>query len=135
MTDEPFPGSRMQPMSPAVTPGAMAPVNDPLKIIALVVHGLYAASFFTGFTSVIGVVIAYIKRPDARGTIFESHFTYAIRTFWIGLVFGSVFLLLSLALIGLPLLGLLAIWYIVRVVRPILAAIDDKPVVNPTGYF
>ena len=118
-----------QPLAPYT-----APAPD-YRTLAYVVHGLYAASFVTGFTTIIGVVIAYMKRAEAAGTIYESHFTYAIRTFWIGLAMSLVGFALCFLLIGFLVLPLVAVWFIVRIVRAILALTEDRPVANPTGFF
>jgi uncharacterized membrane protein len=82
-------------------------------------------SFLFGWPSIIAVIVSYIYRGDARGTWLESHFTWAIRTFWIALVIAAVVALLSLPLmlvvigfgtwfIGMALLGLWAIYRIAR---------------------
>src|SRR5277367_5354654 len=58
-----------------------------LRIFAIVVYVLYllsAPSIFS--TMLIGVVVAYVKRGEARGTPFESHFANAIELFWVTLV-------------------------------------------------
>jgi uncharacterized membrane protein len=39
--------------------------------------------------AIIAVILAYAYRDDARGTPFESHLQWMIRTFWIG---GAVYL-------------------------------------------
>jgi len=103
--------------------------------MAIVVHGLYAASCLTGFSGIIGLVIAYVKRSEAAGTIYASHFTYAIRTFWIGLAMALLGILLSIVGIGLLILPLVGVWFIVRVVRALLSAMDDKPIANPSRFF
>ena len=102
-----------------------------LRNITLIVHLLYASSLFLGVTGLVGVVVAYMKRADAAGTIYESHMTYAIRTFLLGLIV----LALMVLLIGVLLASPVAIWYVVRLVRPILRWADNKPIANPTGFF
>lgn len=118
-------------------------MNEPqtdasLKTWAWVVHGLYVATFFTGITSIPGVIVAYLKRGDARGTRYESHFTYAIRTFWLGLAGTLLIAMLFLTIIGIPLcavmIGLLSIWWIIRMVRPIVALLDNRPIADPYTY-
>jgi uncharacterized membrane protein len=52
-----------------------------VKQLTLVTYLLYAASVFVGVTAIVAVIINYIKRDDTRGTIYESHFTWQIRTF------------------------------------------------------
>lgn len=109
--------------------------TEPVRNLALVVHGLYAVGLFVGITALVGVVIAYLKRADAAGTIYESHFTYAIRTFWIGFVIFFVGWILSFVLIGLPILLFGWVWTIIRVVRAFLAWNEHKPIDNPTRFF
>ncbi len=121
---------------PPFEPGDLArrQTGPALHTYAWLVHGLYAASFVTGFTGVAGVVLAYVKRGEAAGTIYESHLTYAIRTFWIGLAMTAVSLVLCLLVIGVVLLAGVGVWFIVRVVRPMIALADGRPVANPTGF-
>jgi len=82
-------------------------------------------SFLFGWPSIIAVIVSYIYRGEARGTWLESHFSWAIRTFWIALVFAAAVFLLSLPLmlvligfatlpIGLVALGIWAIYRIAR---------------------
>ncbi|WP_426956936.1 DUF4870 family protein [Muricoccus radiodurans] len=112
-----------------------APADAPLRNITIIVHALYAASLVLGFTGIVGVVIAYLKRDEARGTIWESHMTYAIRTFWWSLLLGVIVMITSFLLIGLLLVLPFIVWYVVRIVRPILRWNDSKPIANPTGFF
>jgi uncharacterized membrane protein len=126
-------------MSGTVTtlPEAPAPEVPTNKVrdAAFLVHICYAASFVVGFSSIVGVIIAYMKRADAVDTIYASHFTYAIRTFWIGAAMALVAFVLCFVLVGFLLLPLLGIWLVVRVVRPFLAWNDHKPIVKPTRFF
>ena len=102
---------------------------------AIVVWGLYAAAFFTvGLASVIGVIIAYVKRGDLAGTPYESHMTSAIRTFWIGLIVGIVGFVLVFIFIGFIVLGLLALWQLFRIIRGMIRAIDGQPIADPAGW-
>ena len=66
--------------------------TDP-KIWAIAVWGLYLAGLVSGITALIGLILAYVKRGELAGTPYESHMTYAIRTFWIallGVIVGTV---------------------------------------------
>ncbi|GAB6855063.1 DUF4870 family protein [Asaia astilbis] len=102
---------------------------------AWTVHILFVASFFFGITSIPGVIVAYFKRGEARGTIYESHFTYAIRTFWLGLCGAIIAGVLCLILVGYVLFGLLFIWWLIRVIRPIIALVDESAIRKPQGWF
>jgi uncharacterized membrane protein len=82
-------------------------------------------SFLFGWPSIIAVIVSYIYRGDARGTWLESHFGWAIRTFWWALAIAAIVFLLSLPLmvvlvgfltlpVGFVLLGVWAIYRIAR---------------------
>lgn len=90
--------------------------EGPDTTMAMVVYALFLASFVVGFTSLIGVVIAYVYRGKGPDWL-DEHFRYQIRTFWIGLLYATLFSLLTFVLIGFPLLIALAVWLIVRCVK------------------
>ncbi|WP_016856073.1 DUF4870 family protein [Halomonas smyrnensis] len=90
--------------------------RTPDTTMAMVVYALYLASFVVGFTGIIGVVIAYIYRGKGPSWL-DEHYRYQIRTFWIGLVYALVASLLTLVVIGFPLLIALAVWMIIRCVK------------------
>ncbi|MFB9867124.1 DUF4870 family protein [Vreelandella sulfidaeris] len=92
------------------------PHLQPDTTMAMVIYALYLASFFLGFTSLIGVIIAYVYKGKGP-TWLDEHYRYQIRTFWIGLVYGILFSLLTFVLIGFPLLLALAVWLIIRCVK------------------
>jgi uncharacterized membrane protein len=82
-------------------------------------------SFLFGWPSIIAVIVSYIYRGDARGTWLESHFSWAIRTFWYALIWAVLVALVSIPLtlvvigfgtwvVGLFLLGVWAIYRIAR---------------------
>lgn len=93
-------------------------------------------SFLFGWPSIIAVIINYVKRGEARGTWLESHFTWQIRTFWFAMlwacVIGIVGLVLAIVIVGIAIwivgLFVLGIWAIYRIVRGWLALKDRRPV-------
>ena len=100
------------------------------KVLPAVVYALHLLGFASGgLTSVAGLIVAYVNR-DGAGPINESHYTFAIRSFWQAiawfLIGGAVFLVglvLSVVLIGIPLLGVgvaimcsVSVWFVVRCV-------------------
>ncbi|MFO8044263.1 MAG: hypothetical protein R6U30_00135 [Halomonas sp.] len=92
------------------------PNKTPDTTMPMVVYALYLISFVVGFTSVIGVVIAYVYRGKGPAWL-DEHYRYQIRTFWIGLLYATIATLLVLVAIGVPLLIALAVWLIVRCVK------------------
>jgi len=102
-----------------------------LHALSLAIGILGAASvvgaFLIGWPSIIAVILNYVKRSEARGTWLESHFRWQIRTFWYGALWVGLCALfviftlgLGLLLVWLP-LGIVALWFIYRVVRGWLA--------------
>ena len=53
-------------------------------------YALQALAFFVGISAIVAIVLAYVKRDDARGTWLESHFRWQIRTFWFALLGGVI---------------------------------------------
>ena len=50
-----------------------------------VVGLLYLATYFTMFSALVGVILAYVWRRQPLPEWQQSQFTYLIRTFWLGL--------------------------------------------------
>src|SRR6476469_9984032 len=92
------------------------------------------AAFLTGWPSIIAVILNYVKRGDVRGTWLESHFRWQIRTFWFGLLWISLCLLLVVATLGIGIviawlpMALVGLWFIYRIVRGWIALSDRRPI-------
>lgn len=58
---------------------------------------LFVLNIVLGFSAIVGVILAYVWRGEAQTQEWErTHYTYLIRTFWIGFAFGIAFFLLWL---------------------------------------
>ena len=102
-----------------------------LRRLTLVTYVLYALAWFNGLSAVVAIIINHVKRDDARGTLYESHFTWQIRTFWWGLlwmVLGGITVWIG---VGFLVLAAVAIWWIYRVVKGWLYWNDRKPLPVP----
>ena len=99
--------------------------EPPDTTMPMVVYALYLVSFVVGFTSVIGVVIAYVYRGKGPGWL-DEHYRYQIRTFWIGLLWTVIGFVTTMLIIGWFILVGIAIWVIYRVVVGALALNDGK---------
>jgi uncharacterized membrane protein len=114
-------------------------LNDKTYVVSI--YLLYLISIFTGgATAVIGLIMAYVLKSRA-GPRAYSHYVFAIRTFWlpvvwslVGLVVLGVGCVLSLILVGIPIVILaiigfciLPIWFMARSVIGLIAALDDRP--------
>ena len=57
--------------------------KDPNRTLTFALYILYIVAIFSaGLLAVVALIINYVKRRDVRGSIFESHFTWQIRSFW-----------------------------------------------------
>jgi uncharacterized membrane protein len=118
-------------------PMQAAPTSDTLVTWTQAIYALHALSlaigilsaatvvgaFLFGWPSIVAVILNYVKRSQARGTWLESHFRWQIRTFWFGalwVVLCGLFVVFTLGLglfvVWMP-LGIVALWFIYRVVR------------------
>ena len=121
--------------------------QDPNRTLTIALYVLYIAAIFSGgLLAVIALIINYVKRSAVQGSIFESHFTWQIRTFWwylfwnilafvpfiflfftgenpeafAGVAFGaSAFCLAAV--------GLSWIWIVYRAIRGIITVNDNRP--------
>lgn len=122
-----------QPTSPTPPPLATSPDTD--RTYALVCYILQILSVVTGLTAVIAVILAYVRMTEAPDWI-KNHYTYQIRTFWIGLA-GMVIGVLTIWVLGLGLLIMLAtaIWFIVRAVVGLIRLTEGRSHTDPRGFW
>ena len=118
--------SSLQPQEPISTSAPQFEFNRP-TIISL----LYLASFLTLFSVVAGLVLAYVWRGEPHEPWEQSHFTFLIRTFWIGLGFSVICAVLSLVLVGLLGFAAIGVWIVVRSVMALVAAQKHAPIRHP----
>jgi len=88
-----------------------------LKSIVNTVYILQTLSFAIGPTLIIGAIINYVKRDDARDTWLYSHFNWQIRTFWFTLLWLIVGGLLINTGLGIFILMAVSIWLAYRIVK------------------
>ena len=122
---------------------------------ALVAYGLFLiAPASSGITALIGVVLAYLRRDAARGSLYESHYRNMILVFWVWMAVAFVAAAIALAglagaaltllrswpgtgfalyhstlMLGLVFLGVVVtgFWYYWRLIRGFIWLLDDKP--------
>lgn len=119
------------PHAPGTTQGFQ--LNHP-TIISL----LYLASFLTGITAIIGVVLGYLWKDENKGSWAESHLQYLVRTFWIGLLYGLAIGVSMILIVTIPLVPVayaaLAVWFVVRSLKALLSAQKQQPIADPTSW-
>lgn len=108
------------------------PTNDPvpqLKQMATIGYALYALGCIFPVAYIASLILAYIKRGEARGTYVESHFTWQISTFWVAFIIGIVSFVTMFIGIGFIIYLVMVVWVIYRIIKGWLALADNRPVV------
>ncbi len=95
---------------------------------------LYLAGFVAGITAIIGLVLAYVWAGEAHEPWEDSHYRYAIRTFWIALLYSAICTVLVFLVVGIFGYFLVAIWMAIRSVRALLAAQRREPVIGVESW-
>jgi uncharacterized membrane protein len=101
--------------------------------LALIVYVLYLAGFLTGFSAVVGLIIASIE-IDRADPVSRSHFRFQIRTFWIGLVYIVAGVLTLHIGIGALILLWWVVWTAMRCVKGLLALNAGEPIADPESF-
>jgi uncharacterized membrane protein len=121
----------------APLPGGSAPTGggwfEPGKNNIMLIYGLYLVSAIVGVTAFVGLIMAYMSRGTAQPWA-ETHYTWAIRTFWIGVLYTIISSILALVAIGFLLMILVAIWAIVRIIAGLQKASREEPMPNPQSW-
>ena len=118
------------------------------KSLTFILYILYMIAIFSaGILAVIALIINYVKLDSVRGTIYESHFKWQIRTFWWYLIWNILafvpffFFFFTLdnpnSFVGVAFAGttfcvavifISWIWIVYRAVRGLIVLNEDKPV-------
>jgi uncharacterized membrane protein len=99
--------------------------------MALVIYILYLVP--VGITHIVGLVLAYVERDTAPDWL-RSHYTFQIRTFWIGLLYFVVSCVLIIILIGIPMLVAVWVWFIIRCALGLSRLLRDEPYPTPLSW-
>jgi uncharacterized membrane protein len=100
------------------------------RLLTHVLYGLHTLSWFSlGASSVIAMVINYVKRDDLPNNFFLSHFRWQSRSFWFTL--AALLLTLPLWLLfvfpGWVAWTFIGFWYLYRSVRGWWNFVEDRP--------
>lgn len=132
--------------SPVPPPGSTASASQ--RSVVILCYALLLLAWMNGVTAVIAVIIAYLKRDEAAGTVWQSHYRNMISVFiatlivflimmfsWplaLGSLFVNGFVWPFPAALGFGFLlwmvvfPLFALWYLYRTIRGLLLALDER---------
>jgi uncharacterized membrane protein len=121
------------PPAPPTIPGPQANPFSDERQMPLIIYILYLASFLNGVTAIVGVVLAYVSRDTAPEWL-KSHYTFQIRTFWIGLLLFAIAVPLCFIIIGIPMVLAAAVWFVVRCVLGLSRLTRAEPYPTPLSW-
>ena len=121
--------------------------QDSNRTLTIALYVLYIVAIFSaGILALVALVINYIKRDSVQGSIFESHFTWQIRTFWWYLIWNIIAFIpffflfftgnnpdlfagtaLGATAFCLIVVAVSWVWIVYRAIRGIIAVNDNKP--------
>jgi uncharacterized membrane protein len=91
----------------------------------------YLGGIITGISALVGIVLAHVWKGEGDAGWMTSHYTYLIRTFWIGLLGSIVSAVLMVVLIGFLTIIAVSLWVLVRSVLSLLKAQNQEPMPDP----
>jgi uncharacterized membrane protein len=97
------------------------------KSHALAAYILLLIGIFTAIPMLIGAIWAMVKRRDALGTIYHSHYTNAIRVFWYTVLWTIVGAILIFVAVGYIIFAAVWLWALYRIVRGLVKILADEP--------
>lgn len=112
-------------------PPPTSPLADERQM-TVIIYVLFLAPL-GGVTHVIGLILAYVARENAPLWL-KSHYTYLIRTFWMGLLYFVAAGVLCALLIGFALLPLVFLWFVVRCAVGLMRLFRGEAIPNPATW-
>jgi uncharacterized membrane protein len=108
------------------SPESKPPID--LRTLTHVAYGLFAIGLLSGgmfgIATIAAMVLLYVKRPDAAGTVYASHFDWLMQTFWWGLlalVISGIATYIYIGWLGVVATG---IWILYRLIKGWLALLE-----------
>jgi len=96
------------------------------RTFTLASYVLHLVGAALGITSIIGLVLNYLKRGTS-GEMLDSHHSFMIRTFWWTMLWYVIGVITVFLLVGFAILFVAWVWYIYRHVRGLIALSNGEP--------
>jgi uncharacterized membrane protein len=97
------------------------------------IYILYLVGIIVFITAVVGVIMAYVNRGK-NGAWLDTHYTWLIRTFWIGLVYGLIGAVTTVIFVGIFIWLFAFVWFLVRMIKGLQALGRKEPIANPQSW-
>jgi len=131
--------------SPMDEPGAATPPPEPTArrsrwfrptpVNAKLIYAGYLASLAMPFLAILAALFAYQSAKQHPPAWLATHYTYQLRTFWIGLAANLIAYALLFVGVGLLLFPLIAVWLVARSVKGLIRVAREHPIEEPNSYF
>ena len=96
------------------------------RTMAVVCYVLHLVGSVAGVTSIVGLVLNYVKR-DGYDELFDSHHAWMIRSFWWAILWCVLGLVTIVIGVGFVIFVLAWVWYVYRHVRGLIALLNGEP--------
>jgi uncharacterized membrane protein len=96
------------------------------RTLLLVAYVLHLVGAIAGLTSIVGLIINYVKRGSGDEH-FDSHHRWMIRSFWWAILWIVIGCITIFILIGWVILFVAWVWYLYRHVRGLIAFLNGEP--------
>lgn len=107
----------------------------PSVVNVKLIYAGYLASLALPFLAIVAALFAYQSAKQNPPAWLATHYTYQMRTFWIGLVANIIAYVLSFIGVGLLLFPLIAIWLVARAVKGLIRVARQDEIEEPNSYF
>jgi uncharacterized membrane protein len=96
------------------------------RTVVLVAYILHLVGAIAGITSIVGLILNYVRRRQYGG-VYDSHHDWMIRSFWWAILWIVIGCILTLIFVGWVILFLVWLWYVYRHVRGLIALLNGEP--------
>ncbi len=96
------------------------------RTLVLVSYVLHLIGSIAGVTSIVGLIINYVKRSH-YDDLYDSHHAWMISSFWWALLWVVIGCITIFILIGYAILFVAWVWYVYRHVRGLIAFLNGAP--------
>ena len=107
----------------------------PTVINVKLIYAGYLMSLAVPFLALIAAFFAYQNSKADRPAWLGTHYTYQLRTFWMGLIANIIAYALSFIGVGLLLFPLIAVWVVARAVKGLIRVARQHEIEDPNSYF
>ncbi len=104
----------------------LSPEDAEAKQHALIAYILMLLGLFTGLLWFVGGIWAIVKQPVASQSRFADHYQNLVRTFVIALVLSVIGGILTVILIGWPILFGVFVWSLYKLVKGLARLSSDQ---------